>query len=275
MFKKISNSLVSPKECANYYKESFGKTFLYLLLLVLLMLIPVVLSVSTSQLISDSGENEIRNAFINEDIPFIIVNGELKNINDDNTFVYQNKNLTGITFYITENEKNVTSVLDELSIVLGKDKVYVKVTTLAVPIISYTEYDYLTNLDFSDQQLINSFKFWDNIFYIMNNEYNKARPMFVVFSTIIYFFYWLAWLCIFACVLAIFGKMKYGKMIKFSGLFKLSIYNLTPFVFCSLFANIFGMQLLLYLGYLLSAIYSFISQTKTLENMYNIRNEGK
>lgn len=275
MFKRLSNGLLSPKECANYYYENFGKTLLYLLLLVILMLVPVVLSVSTSQLITDSGETEIRNSFINENIPFTIEKGELKNSDGDNTFVYQNKNLTGITFYITENVNNVTSEFDELSIVLAKDKVYIKVSTLAIPIISYTEYDYLTNLDLSDQQLINSFKFWDNIFYIMNNEYNKARPMFVILSTIIYFFYWLAWLCVFAFVLAIFGKMKYGNVIKFSGLFKLSIYNLTPFVFCSLFASLFGMQLLIYLGYLLSAIYSFVAQTKTLENMYNIRNEGK
>ncbi|MCI5939681.1 MAG: DUF1189 domain-containing protein [Acholeplasmataceae bacterium] len=275
MFKRLSNGLLSPKETSVYYKEKFGKTILYLLILVLFMLIPVVISTSTSSLVSESGRKEIRKSFTNETIPFTIVNGTLENINGDKSFVYKNQNLTGINFYITEDIKNISTSLNNLNIVLGTDKVYLMVSSIAYPVIEYKEYEYLTNLNLSDSRTINSLTFWDNIFNIMDNEYNKARPTIIVFSTIIYFFYWAAWLAIFACVLSLFSKMRYGNVLKFSGLFKVSIYNLTPFVFCTIFGSLFGMQLLVYVGYVVSAVYSLISTSKILENMYNTRKEER
>ena len=69
--------------------------------------------------------------------------------------------------------------------------------------------------------------------------------------------------------------MRYGNVLKFSGLFKVSIYNLTPFVFCTIFGSLFGMQLLVYVGYVVSAVYSLISTSKILENMYNTRKEER
>ena len=53
MFKRLSNGLLSPKETSVYYKEKFGKTILYLLILVLFPLESVL---NTSFIETDSPE---------------------------------------------------------------------------------------------------------------------------------------------------------------------------------------------------------------------------
>lgn len=275
MFRRLSNGLLSPKDSSEYYNEKFGKTLLYLLLLVILMLIPIVISVSTSSLVSQNGRKEIRKVFTNEEIPFVIENGQLSNKTSDATYTYVNDSLSGINFYVTEDLKNIDATLTNINIVLGKEEVYVVFSSFAYPVLKYADYAYLNNLDLSDKNIINSLTFWDNIFGIMDNIYDSMRPVIVIVTTIEYFFYWCAWIAILAVILAFFGKMKTGNLLKFSGLFKVSIYNLTPFVFCTIFGNLFGMQLLIYVGYLVSAVYSFISMNKILENMYDTRKGEK
>lgn len=268
MFKRLSNGLLSPKDTSTYYNEKFGKTLLYLLLLVILMLIPYVISISTSSLADPSVRKEIRKVFINEEIPFVIENGELKNVNLDDSYVYCNDSVSGINFYVTENIKNIDAGLNNVNIVLGKDEVYVVVYEFAYPVLKYADYNYLTNIDLSNKEVINSLTFWDNVFGILDEIYSSIKPIIIIVSTIEYFFYWCAWIVILAVILTLFGKIKTGNLLKFSGLFKVSIYNLTPFIFCTIFGTLFGMQLLLYVGYLVSAVYSFISTNKILENIF-------
>ena len=84
MFKRFSNSLLSPKEVAKYYHEPFIKTFVLLLILVVLFMVPIVLNLLTSNFLTYQNKEDIKSAFKKEVVPFKIEDGIVKNINGKN-----------------------------------------------------------------------------------------------------------------------------------------------------------------------------------------------
>ena len=75
-------------------------------------------------------------------------------------------------------------------------------------------------------------------------------------------------------IIALFSKFKVSGYIKFRDLFKIAVYSLTPLVFCIFFANFLGIKFLLYLGYILAAIFNSITVNEILKNILMIKKEG-
>lgn len=277
MFKKFSNSLLSPKEVAKYYDESFGKTILYILILVFFIMIPVVLTLSTSDILNKNMENQIQKAFTNEEIPFIIEDGTLKNVNNDANYVYTNSSIASVKIIITENIENAVAPLDGIAIVLTKDGVYQKVAfiTVANQIITYNDFDYLKNLDLSNPNIYSELSFWDNIFSIVGAILNEAKPLYVIVNSIYNLFYWVGMIVFFVLIISFFAKMRIRSYLSFWSLFKISFYSMTPFIICLVFSILFNITILIYIGYLISAIYNVITINEVLKRVYLTRNEGE
>lgn len=277
MFKKFSNSLLSPKEVAKYYDESFGKTILYILILVFFIMIPVVLTLSTSDILNKNMENQIQKAFTNEEIPFIIEDGTLKNVNNDANYVYTNSSIASVKIIITENIENAVAPLDGIAIVLTKDGVYQKVAfiTVANQIITYNDFDYLKKLDLSNPNIYSELSFWDNIFSIVGAILNEAKPLYVIVNSIYNLFYWVGMIVFFVLIISFFAKMRIRSYLSFWSLFKISFYSMTPFIICLVFSILFNITILIYIGYLISAIYNVITINEVLKRVYLTRNEGE
>ena len=103
---------------------------------------------------------------------------------------------------------------------------------------------------------------------------NNFKPIYMIIGTISNLIYWFAWLIIFMLIIALFSKFKVSGYIKFRDLFKIAVYSLTPLVFCIFFANFLGIKLLLYLGYILAAIFNSITVNEILKNILMIKKEG-
>lgn len=275
MFRKFSNSLVAPKEVAKYYKESFWKSLLFLLVLVLLIMIPTVLNLSTSSFLTENMKVDVKKAFVGEEIPFEIKSGKLENVNGNTEYVYKNETIEMFTFVFTEKIENCPTSLDKFIIAFCEDGVYTKVSTFRDKIFSYTEYKYLQNLDFSNNDIFSDITFWDNMFGITENILNESKPFYIFIYSVFYIFYWIVWMAFFAIIIAFFSKIRTAGYLKYWDLLKLSVYSLSPFVICAVFATLFNMGFLIYLGYIIAAVFNAISVNEVLRNFYGTRKEGE
>lgn len=275
MFKRLSNGLLSPKETAKYYTDSFGKVFLYFLLLVFFIMVPTVVSLVTADVVPNSLKTEIKEAFLGEEVPFIIEDGILKNVNSDETFVYTNDHVSTFIIEVTEDIDQTKTNFEKPSIVLASDGVYMKFSIMDEKIFDYTKYDYLKNIDFDDPDIFKDSSFWNKIFDVLYQELNEIRGFTITFNTIYNIIYWVVWMFIFAIIISLFAKFRTGGYLKFWSIVKVTIYNLTPFIFCLIFAILFNLRFLTYLGYLISAVFNIITINEVLKRLYLNRNEGE
>ena len=274
MFRRLSDSLMAPSKIARYYKESFWKTFLFFLFLLLIMMVQNTLALYSSSLLDGNVKKEIRSEFVGEEIPYEIIDGKLVNVNGDVNHYYINNISTEMNIIFTEDLSNIDNTTPSLNIIFNQDGVYVSASLIAQKIFEYSEFDYLVNLDFSDPNVIRDISFWDNIFNITEITVNNFKPIYMIIGTISNLIYWFAWLIIFMLIIALFSKFKVSGYIKFRDLFKIAVYSLTPLVFCIFFANFLGIKLLLYLGYILAAIFNSITVNEILKNILMIKKEG-
>lgn len=275
MFRKLTNSLMSPKEVAKYHNEPFWKTLLFFLVLLVFMMVPTVLNLSTTSLLSGNTEKEIKKAFYNEDIPFVIEDGTLKNVNDDHDYVYVNQNIANLKFIFTENIDNFKDQLDVIGIAFCNDGVYVRMSVVKEKVFEYKDAAYLRNIDFTDKDKINGIEFWDNMFYIADSILNDIKPMYVTTYSLYYLFYWSIWMLFFMLIIALFAKLRMGKYLSFGRIYKVSVYNLAPFIVCLVFATLFNWHFLVYIGYIIAAIYNIITVNELMKDLYLKRKEGE
>lgn len=274
MFRRLSDSLMAPSKIARYYKESFWKTFLFFLFLLLIMMVQNTLALYSSSLLDGNVKKEIRSEFVGEEIPYEIIDGKLVNVNGDVNHYYINNLSTEMNIIFTEDLSNIDNTTPSLNIIFNQDGVYISASLIAQKIFEYSEFDYLVNLDFSDPNVIRDISFWDNIFNITEITVNNFKPIYMIIGTISNLIVWFAWLIIFMLIIALFSKFKVSGYIKFRDLFKIAVYSLTPLVFCIFFANFLGIKFLLYLGYILAAIFNSITVNEILKNILMIKKEG-
>ena len=274
MFRKLSNSLTSPKEVAKYYRESFGKTILFFLILLFFMMIPIVIALITTDFLPYSTKEDIKDTFKDENIPFVIEDGILKHVDGLSEAIYINQEVKPYEIVFTEKIENYTVKMDEMVIIFTNDGVYLKMAFANAGIVNFSEHEYLKNLDFSDKTVLGSDDFWHNIFSITDKVLDSYKPIYIVGYGFYYLFYWFMWLAIFCLIMAFFSKMRTMGLIKFWELFKMSIYSLTPFVICAVFSSLFNLGFLVYIGYLISAIYNIITVNEIIKNNFATRKEG-
>jgi len=274
MFKKISNSLFSPKEVSKYYNESFGKTILFFIVMLIILILITFVSMLTTSALTESMKKEIKKSFLKEDIAFVIDNGELHNVNNDSEYVYINKAYETLYIGFTENVENCESPIDGISIVFAKDGIYIKLP-VAIQLFGYDKYDYLKNIDFTDKDLLADINFWDNMYSIADSELNELKPTFLIINTIRYIFSYIGLMMTIVLIVSLFTKLRTGTYLNFGAIFKITIYSLAPLVVCLVFSTLFNLGFLTYIGYILSMVYNSITINEVLKKLYLNRNEGE
>lgn len=275
MFKRFSNSLTAPKLVSKYYKDSFWRTLLYFLILLFLIMVPTVTSLITSDFLTSATKKEIKKCFIEEDVPFVIEDGVLRNVSGDSSEVYVNNSFGNYSFVFTENEKDYSTELNKIAIIFGQEGVYLRVSVANQKLFEYEDYEYLNNIDFSNPDIFSDINFWDHMFYLTESVIEAAKPTYVTLYSIYYVMYWFIWLLIFCLIISFFAKFRTMHLVSFGKIFKLSIYNLTPFIVCMIFSSLFGLGLLMYVGYGISAIHNTITVNQLIKDLYEVRKEGE
>jgi hypothetical protein len=273
MFKRLSNSLLSPKEVAKYYGDSFGKSLLFLIILLFLLMTVTFVNLFTTNALTENLKKEIKKSFLKEEISFVIKDGELSHINNNSEYVYT-KELTDIIHVVmTEDITKAGTPLNGYSIVFSKDGVYIKLP-LEYKLLEYNDYEYLKNIDFSNTELLSDIKFWDNIFSITGSVLEEYKTTFLIVNMLYYLIYWTGWMFMIVLVVSLFTKMRTSTYLSFGSIFKVTIYNLAPLAVCLIFATLFNLGFLMYIGSIISMVYNMITINEVLKRLYLNRNEG-
>lgn len=262
--KRFSNSLFAPKEVINYKNDPWWITLLYFFTLVLFLIIPQTISVLQTDILNYEVKKELRNHFNGqEDIPFSIVNGVLVHDTNDTDYVYQDK-FNNINIVFTTTMDNITSndVSDVLTIIFQSDGVYVKQVLITRKIFKYDDYPILNGIDFSDASSHQNHQFWDKIFTVASQEVREVRPIINIAYIAVNFIWAILDLLIFCLIFSLFQIFLVSRVIKYTKLFKLSIYLLLPYTLGNVLSILFGYNIIYYLGLLISAIYiTILSRT--------------
>ena len=74
---RLASGLINPKRIKTFSKDKFGMVFLYFIFLFIIMIMPIIFSVVTTDYLDYSTQTQLKNILSSEDIPYEIVNGEL------------------------------------------------------------------------------------------------------------------------------------------------------------------------------------------------------
>ena len=228
----------------------------------------------TTNALTEDLKKEVKKAFLKEEIAFVIKDGELSHINNDSEYIYTKELTQTIHIVITENLTKATTPLNGYSIVLSKDGVYIKLP-LEYKLFDYNKYEYLKNIDFSNTEILSDIKFWDNIFSITGSVLDEYKTTFLIVNMLYYLIYWTGWMFMIVLVVSLFTKMRTSTYLSFGSIFKVTIYNLAPLAVCLIFATLFNLGFLMYVGSIISMVYNVITINEVLKRLYLNRNEGE
>ena len=254
--KRLSSALFSPKDIIKYRTDKIWVTILFFLFLLVLSILPVSISIVLNDGISYDTTRAIRTHFNeNKDIPFTIIDGKLVHDDGDSSYVYT-ENIDSslrVVFSLDNVEGEVSSTV--VNIIFQEDGVYLSQSAFVIKLFAYNEYPILNNLDFSDLTDWNS-PTWDLVFEVANQEVNKIKPTFDFLQIIILIISEALSMLFISLILAFFQNFTLSGIISFGKTWKMCIYVLAPYVVASVLGMLFNIQLLIYIGLGITAIYA-------------------
>ncbi len=291
MYKRIKNSLLSPKGIASYYNDKKWVTLMYVLILALLYAIPAI---GTLKYVGTNITTIIEEQVVfNEEIEYIIENKKLVSTTDSNkNYVFDAGQFNQYNLFIAigekvDNSKIIKTNNNLVNVVLhyGIDGLYLSVpvnitkttdeNNISYKLIEYTE-------EKIDLRLVNDNDFYatNYLFKLIRNYINSQSgtiygigiPLLTISSLVDLLFTVL--------IMALIGYIlnrKFG--IKFGTTFKLALYSILPLIIgymFSIFLNNFVGTILYYIGFFLSVTYFLRSIRYYLLNQFKtMKDEGE
>lgn len=260
LLRRLYESLFSPGKIGTFKEDKRIFTFIYFLLLVALYSIPSIIVLVLSRNITSTTKEEIRSAFVfGEEIPYEIENNKLV-FNGENEKDYYLIETDDYQIYFSSSmniPENTTDMLSYTStsykIVFSIDGIYDGGITKSL-ILSYDQFD-LNGMDFSKAKQ-NDYDFWKIAFTKLNTIVEAYRTQTQVFSIIVLIATSIFSIGLLSLIVVVFGRFGYKNKISFSKHWQLCIYAMTPMVLGELFAVLFGIELLYYVGIFITFIYS-------------------
>lgn len=254
IFKRLSDSLFSPKEVLKYKDDRWWQVLIMFLLLIFVFVLPSTISISMKNNLSYNDEVAIKRVISGETIPFQIKNGKLLNDNDNDNYVYQ-KDIDGYMKIVVTNSSNV-DLGTNLVILVTTDGVYLSNQVLRLQLIAYEDYPNLNNTDFKELSNINSSE-WNEVLVVIRAQYSSFmefyRPVMItanVLSSI-------GLILFMSLVIAFFQHFTLKGLIEFKKFWKLVIYLFVPYVVLETIFTLFGVNLI-YLSFMVTAIYTIM-----------------
>lgn len=254
IIQRLRDSLFSPKQIINYKDDNFFKVLTMFLLLVILLVLPSTLSISTKKYLSYNDELELKKVISGEVIPFQIKNGKLLNDNDNDNFIYQ-KDIDGYIKLVVSNSSDL-NLGTNLVILIGTDGVYLTNQILKLQLLTYEDHPSLNNTDLKELGNVNSPQ-WNNVLTVIRASYQEFmefyRPVMITANVISA----IGILLFMSLVIAFFQHFTLKGLIEFRKFWKLVIYLFTPYVVLETIFTLFGVNLV-YLSFIVTAVYTII-----------------
>ena len=259
LLKRLGDSLFNPSEVLQYRVDKKIVTFCYFMLLCLLLMIPNFIKFFTdTTFFTYEVKTNIRYDFFNQnEIPYEIENGKLKFTGENEKTQYAlDLETYNLTIVFTSQDKIIeTDDMHQTIIVCGRDKVSIKASFSSFDIFSYSDYPVMEGIDF--KKITTSDRvFWDQLFDTFSEVEKTYHSFYVLFSVITIILKSLGSLLLFLLFITLINRISAQNIYSFGDHLKLMIYYVTPFAFGVVFATLFDIVLLEYIGLIITFVYS-------------------
>ena len=258
-FNRLGDSLFSPSQVLQYRVDKKIVTFFYFMFLCVLLMIPSFISLcGNNRLFTYETKTNIRmDCFNKDEIPYIIENGKLTfaGTNEKNAY-FINLDSFELTLLFTTQEKVVVSEEMYRTIVLfDQTSIFIKTTVGRIEIAKYIDYDDMEGLDLKNLTQNNSV-FWDQVTKCLTQVENNYRGVIISSMIAMIVIRSVGTLLLFILFITIINRISALNIYSFGNHFKLMVYYVTPFVVGTVFAKLFQIVLIEYIGLIVTFIYS-------------------
>lgn len=259
LIKRLGDSLFSPKEVLQYRVDKKIITFCYFLLLAVLLMIPNFIKFfSDTTFFTYEVKTNIRyDAFNQEEIPYEIENGKLKFTGESEKSQYFiNLDTYEVTVvFTTQGTVIENDDMYRTLIICGRDGIILKNRVSSVNVCRYSDYDVMEGLDFK-YATTSDRVFWEQMFDALTQIEKNYHSFYVTAEVLFIIIKSIGTLFLFILFITFINRISAQNIYSFSDHLKLMIYYSTAFVFGVIFATLFSIVLIEYIGLIITFIYS-------------------
>lgn len=258
LFTRIKVGLFHPSQVAGLKNDKKMLTALYFLIMVLFSLIPFAILVSRNETLSYEDKRRIRTLFRGQEIPYEIVDHQLVKTSPSADDLIIALNPTFDLILAAGSDSAPAVAPNKSAIVFTSEKVYLVQLLHKKELFSYSEYQELKDIDLALAGADDS-QFWDTVFPIVREQIDKMRTYNLFIQIVVYgLVFYAIELLIFSLILTVFLRImiQTHPSLSFSGVWQLIIYLMAPYVVFRLFADLYGLHLLAYVGIIITIIYT-------------------
>lgn len=289
MYNRIKGHLVSPRMIATFIDEKKSYTFITLLILLILYIIPSLVIVLTANTLPVETANNFSDSAINTQINYQIVDNELKKTKDTASDEFLKGNIVindlmidAVCIYSYYN--NIDNFYDQMNsganlvLLFSKDHLELYTvnknsrgtyTSIEIADIKYNKTN-LNNIDLSstNKQVLNQAynKIIDELVWQFWKAFKGVAVIIVIIAVTISYFLNILLVSVMAMLFRLFK-------LKFRTLFKITIYCSAPYVLLNMISrfsgwsvfSMVGIVLLVLFVYLCSGTYQFLNMKKEQE----------
>lgn len=242
MYERFKRGLLKPKEIGLYLKDSWRRVWIYFFLLSAILMIPVFILESTYSGLSSQELNIINENFVTA------IAGDYK-IEDSKLIFpedYNQRKYLNLGYYTLNIKNGPISYENMITLYFQEEGIQILFFNVEGGFKPYDELG-LSNFDFSDYSTENKVKF-GNAINVFVKDYNfETKVIYLIFVFVATIFD----LILMITVASFFGPFGVPFKLKF----KVGVYASTVYVIMVLFANLFNIEYLIYLGMILMIIY--------------------
>lgn len=252
--KRFRDGIFNPREVKNYVDDKKRFTALYFFILAFLILIPSLVSVIFTPIVTYETKKEIRESFYHEEtVPFYINSNILFNYNHDSEYVFE-KELSSTTLLIMKANDEVLAYSGYSTVIeFCRTGVFINQFGFRSLLFSYREYEELNNIKFNDAY-INSSEFWEKIFNVAEKEVPKQEILYKGISIVALFISYCVELGLWSLILAIFNNSSNRLGISFGNFWQMVVYLITPYALGIMISEMFGISWVSFIGLVVTII---------------------
>lgn len=255
IFKRISCGMFNPSEVNFYVNDKKIFTIFFAFILVVLMSLPQAIYSLTRPLLTYEDKTEVRESFYHdtEHIPFYIAGNILFHSDHDTNYIYQKAINEDLVVVIRTTVDNQVYTNTQTTIELTRTGVFLHQYGIKKLLFSYSDYSELKNIDIT-KAYDNDNDFWEIVFDIVDKEVDKYETAARVISVISIFIGEATYLLVLSFVLTLFNRGTNRRGLKFTKIWQMAIYMMSPYVFGGIIAETFGIVIVYYIGLIWSMI---------------------
>lgn len=259
MIRRLSDSLFNPKAVLQYRIDKKIVTFLYFIILSLLLMIPSFVAYFTNMSVFDyETKTNIRQAVFNKgEVPYKIENDKLvfTSENEKSQYVIDIDEYNVTLIFTTQEDVIINEDMNNTVIVFNTNAITYRTRLLSHEIIRYDETISADGLDFSLLQTSDR-SFWTQAYSLLDEIEKAYNPVIVTSQIMIIVIRSVGTLLIFTLLLTFINRIANQNIYTFGDHFKLDIYYCTAFVLGVTLANLFQLRIIEYIGLFFTFIYS-------------------